>query len=154
MDHDCKATLDTLPDEDSPKPWAINKIIGQKTISARIGPTGGKRGYEAQTGSPSWGIAWFLDDMLIPELYVERGETYTFVVEGGYKSENPAKYHPFYITSSPEGGLGQATEEEQQRTTNYAGTAIDSAGYINPTAGIIYLFLLLFQNNQLKLFRK
>lgn len=60
----------------------------------------GKRGYEAQTGSPSWGIAWYLNDQLIPELHVERGETYTFVVEGGDKSTNPAKYHPFYITDS------------------------------------------------------
>lgn len=124
-----------MPDEDALKPWAINKIVGQTTITARIGPTGGKRGYEAQTGSPSWGISWYLNDMLIPELYVERGETYMFVVEGGFKTDNPARYHPFYITDSREGGLGQASDNEIQRTTNYAGTAIDSAGYIVPTAG-------------------
>lgn len=136
-DHDCKTSLDTVPDEDAPKPWAINKIIGQTTITARIGPTGGKRGYEAQTGSPSWGLAWYLNDMLIPELYVERGETYLFIVEGGYKSDNQARYHPFYITDSAEGGLGQASDKDIQRVTNYAGTAIDSAGYIIPTAGNI-----------------
>jgi hypothetical protein len=34
-------------------------------------------------GQPSWGIAWYVNDKLIPELYVERGSTYTFVVEGG-----------------------------------------------------------------------
>ncbi|XP_055306953.1 protein Skeletor, isoforms B/C isoform X1 [Sitodiplosis mosellana] len=134
MDHDCKSSLDSVPDENAPKPWPIRKIIGAKNITARIGPTGGKRGYEAQTGSPSWGIAWYLNDLLIPELYVERGETYTFIVEGGDKSSNPARYHPFYITDSPEGGLGQASEDEQQRTHNYAGTAKDSQGYIYPTA--------------------
>lgn len=73
--------------------------------------------------------------MLIPELYVERGETYTFYVEGGDKSSNPARYHPFYITDSAEGRLGQASEDEQQRANNYAGTAKDSLGYTFPTAG-------------------
>lgn len=78
--------------------------------------------------------------MLIPELYVERGETYTFIVEGGDKSVNPAKYHPFYITDSAEGGLGQASEDEQQRAHNYAGTAKDEAGYTYPTAGKLDLY--------------
>lgn len=158
MDHDCKSSLDSIPDENAPKPWPVRKLIGVKNITARIGPTGGKtdmletilcqekpskcihfsgkRGYEAQTGSPSWGIAWYLNDVLIPELYVERGETYTFTVEGGDKSSNPARYHPFYITDSPEGGLGQANDDEQQRTHNYAGTAKDSQGYTYPTAGM------------------
>lgn len=138
MDHDCKSSLDSIPDENAPKPWPERKLIGETNITARIGPTGGKRGYEAQTGSPSWGIAWYLNDLLIPELYVERGETYTFIVEGGDKSSNPARYHPFYITDSPEGGLGQASEDEQQRTHNYAGTGKDNLGYTYPTAGKLY----------------
>lgn len=140
MDHDCKSSLDSIPDEHAPKPWPMRQILGEKNITARIGPTGGKRGYEAQTGSPSWGIAWYLNDLLIPELYVERGETYTFLVEGGDKSSNPARYHPFYITDSPEGGLGQ--DDEQQRMHNYAGTAKDNLGYTYPTAGTIALFAL------------
>lgn len=98
MDHDCKSSLDSIPDENAPKPWPVRKVIGVHNISARIGPTGGKRGYEALTGSPSWGIAWYLNDLLIPELYVERGEKYTFIVEGGDKSSNPARYHPFYVS--------------------------------------------------------
>lgn len=50
MDHDCKSSLDSIPDENAPKPWPVRKLIGVKNITARIGPTGGKRGYEAQTG--------------------------------------------------------------------------------------------------------
>lgn len=50
MDHDCKSSLDSIPDENAPKPWPMRKLIGVKNITARIGPTGGKRGYEAQTG--------------------------------------------------------------------------------------------------------
>lgn len=48
-------------------------------------------------GHPSWGIAWYLNDLLIPEVYVERGQTYTFVVEGGNDETQPARFHPFYM---------------------------------------------------------
>lgn len=66
-------------------------VSGESVFSARIGPTGGKRGYSAITGQPSWGIAWYINDLLIPEITVERGQTYTFVVEGGEDSTNPAR---------------------------------------------------------------
>lgn len=42
MDHDCKSSLDSIPDENAPKPWPVRKLIGVKNITARIGPTGGK----------------------------------------------------------------------------------------------------------------
>lgn len=32
---------------------------------------------------PSTGLVWYVNSKLSPELYVERGKTYTFVVEGG-----------------------------------------------------------------------
>lgn len=67
-------------------------LLGKSIIRARIGPTGGKRGYTKITNLPSWGIAWYLNDLLIPELTVERGQTYTFIVEGGNDSTNPARY--------------------------------------------------------------
>lgn len=35
------------------------------------------------------------------------------------------------------GGLGQASDDEQQRTHNYAGTAKDNLGYTYPTAGML-----------------
>lgn len=42
-------------------------------------------------GHPSWGIAWYLNDLLIPEVYVERGQTYTFLIEGGNDETQPAR---------------------------------------------------------------
>lgn len=48
--------------------------------------------YSVSIGHPSWGIAWYLNDLLIPELYVERGQTYTFLVEGGNDETLPARY--------------------------------------------------------------
>lgn len=51
-----------------------------------------------------WGISWYIENMLIPELFVRRGSSYTFMIEGGTDSTNLARYHPFYITDSINGG--------------------------------------------------
>lgn len=85
-------------------------------------------------GHPSWGIAWYLNDLLIPELYVERGQTYTFLVEGGNDETQPARYHPFYISDSDEGGYGQKSQVKQSRQTVYAGVKFEDDGYPRPTA--------------------
>ncbi|KAJ6639396.1 Protein Skeletor, isoforms D/E [Pseudolycoriella hygida] len=80
---------------------------------AQMGPTGGKHGYPAITGHVGWGISWYINGLLIPEINVVRGKTYTFVVEGGNDPDTPAKYHPFYITDDPVGGFEYKTEEEK-----------------------------------------
>lgn len=81
---------------------------------AQMGPTGGKRGYSAITGHVGWGISWYINGLLIPEIYLVRGKTYTFVVEGGLDPDVPAKYHPFYITDDPIGGYEYKTDEEKE----------------------------------------
>ncbi|KAM7298185.1 protein Skeletor, isoforms B/C-like [Ixodes scapularis] len=80
---------------------------GVIVFTARIGPTGGSRGYAKITGKAGWGIAWWINDELIPVLHVERGKTYTFVAQGGHNQSNSARYHPFYITDSKKGGGSQ-----------------------------------------------
>lgn len=135
VDHNmCSGSLEELEDDDEIKPWPPAKIRGESTFTAKIGPTGGKRGYTAITGQPSWGIAWYINDLLIPELTVERGQTYVFIIEGGSDSSNPARYHPFYITDSVEGGYGQKNEEERRQQKIYAGVEYDREGYPYPTA--------------------
>ena len=66
------------------------------------------------TGQAGWGIAWYINGTLIPELIVERNKTYTFIVEGGTDPNNLAVYHPFYITDSIGGGRLQNTQQEQE----------------------------------------
>lgn len=44
------------------------------------------------------------------------------------------RYHPFYITSSAQGGIGQKTVNEQEEEKVYAGVAYDEEGYAIPTA--------------------
>jgi hypothetical protein len=55
-------------------------------------------------GHVGWGISWYINGLMIPEIYVVRGKTYTFVIEGGNDPDSTAAYHPFYITDDPEGG--------------------------------------------------
>ena len=64
-------------------------------------------------GRTAWGIAWYINGILIPELVVERNRTYTFIIEGGNDSNDLVNYHPFYITDSIGGGRLQKTAEEK-----------------------------------------
>ncbi|KAI8117583.1 isoforms D/E, Protein Skeletor, partial [Lucilia cuprina] len=100
---------------------------------AQMGPTGGKHGYSAITGHVGWGISWFINGLLIPEIHVVRGKTYTFVVEGGNNPDVPAKYHPFYITDDPIGGYEHKREEEKKNIRIFAGVHRSRSGQITPT---------------------
>lgn len=44
------------------------------------------------------------------------------------------RYHPFYITDSPEGGIGQMTGLEVSKQKAYAGVEFDEEGNPIPTA--------------------
>uniref|UniRef100_A0A1B0DPP9 At5g54830-like domain-containing protein n=1 Tax=Phlebotomus papatasi TaxID=29031 RepID=A0A1B0DPP9_PHLPP len=87
---------------------------------------------EAITGHVGWGISWYINGLLIPEINVVRGKTYTFVVEGGFDPEIPAKYHPFYITDDPVGGFEYKTPEEKANVRIFAGVHRSRNGVITP----------------------
>jgi hypothetical protein len=123
-------------------PWYIPAIECNEPENhvyyAHLGPTGGSQGYNAitglyflkvykesnskfnydfpylsMTGNQGWGVSWFINGLLIPEVTVVRGQTYTFVVEGGQDPDRPSRYHPFYITDDPEGGYEFKTPAER-----------------------------------------
>ncbi|XP_060527582.1 protein Skeletor, isoforms B/C isoform X2 [Cylas formicarius] len=132
-DHQCTITLDELPQEYDVTPWPPASIIGENVFYVKIGPSGGQRGFSPKTGLPSWGIVFYINDQLSPDLTVERGQMYTFVVETGEHNSNPARYHPLYITDSNEGAYGQQTPEQRSEQTIYAGVDFDKDGNPNPT---------------------
>lgn len=66
------------------------------------------------SGHVGWGISWYINGLLIPEINVVRGKTYNFITEGGDNPDIPAKYHPFYITDDPIGGYVYKTPEEKK----------------------------------------
>ncbi|XP_049880584.1 protein Skeletor, isoforms B/C isoform X2 [Pectinophora gossypiella] len=118
-------------------PWDIPGIQCYEppdgVFYAQMGPTGGKQGYSAITGHVGWGISWYINGLLIPEITVVRGRKYTFVVEGGSDPDTPARYHPFYITSDPVGGYYHKTEEEKKGVEIYAGVRRSRTGELLPT---------------------
>ena len=50
-------------------------------------------------------MALYIDNKLAPTLRLRRNMTYTFIVEAGNNATDPPNYHPFYITSSVDGGV-------------------------------------------------
>jgi len=57
------------------------------------------------SGLSGWGIAYYINDILIPVLRLRRNVTYTFIVEAGNDPNDRTNYHPFYITDSKDGGI-------------------------------------------------
>ncbi len=66
------------------------------------------------SGQPGWGIAWYINDRLIPEITVKRGVNYIFEVHGGDNPELSASFHPLYITNNETGGYSQLLPEERE----------------------------------------
>jgi DOMON domain len=68
---------------------------------AHIGPSGGRRGYSAISGGRvGWGISWYINGLILPEIVLHRGTTYRFLVNGGDDKTQTSQYHPLYITDS------------------------------------------------------
>ena len=61
-------------------------ISGTNLFVCNLGPTGGAKGYEAITGNPpdDMSVVWWINNLLLPEIYVERGKTYWFRVQVNY----------------------------------------------------------------------
>merc|ERR1712107_43417 len=84
-----------------------------RKFEARLGPTGGSRGYKAITGEepPFIELCWWINGAIMPEITVFRGETYYFKIQGGDSDRlGRANFHPFYITSNSVGGFKDKPE--------------------------------------------
>jgi len=94
-------------------------------FEAHIGLSGGPRGYLAISGGrTAWGISWYLNGYIVPELELRRGTTYRFLVNGGDDPAIGSVYHPLYITDSIAGGYAGLTAEERKQETVFAGLNI------------------------------
>jgi len=120
--------FNALPSDDSDNivkwkvPFNLNSRV--RKFEVRLGPPGGDKGYKAITGEdpPFIGMCWWINNWLLPELTVHRGQTYYFKVQGGDNKElGSVNYHPFYITSSRDGGYGKKSESERQNEVIWAG---------------------------------
>ncbi|KAK7602289.1 hypothetical protein V9T40_009730 [Parthenolecanium corni] len=124
-------------EDDTPKkPWPKSTIRNTNVFRLQIGPSVGRRSNLPNNKRPSTGLVWYVNSKLSPELYVERGKTYTFVVEGGNIIGNYLQYHPLYLTDNEEGAFGRKSESEQKDQRIFGGISYDSEGNPLPnTAG-------------------
>ena len=64
------------------------------------------------TGLGQFGQAWYVNGDVAPDLYLVKGQKYTFIVEGGLGTDQDGTIHPFYLTSDNEGGYGTKSDYE------------------------------------------
>ncbi|KAG5898103.1 hypothetical protein JTB14_027460 [Gonioctena quinquepunctata] len=118
------------------EPWKKGQIF-DKTIrifKTYIGPSGAKKGYQAITGHPSTALAWYINGMLAPEIWLRRGLSYVFKVYGGNNPHSPEHYHPLIITDEPHGGFDRLTDEAQAKIRVLVGVEYSRRGRPRPTA--------------------
>jgi len=116
------------------KPWAPSIIFDptRRKLSARLGPAGGKRGFSGKTGLPSSSLVWFIEGLMVPELYLRRGLTYTFKVEGGSNPRSAEYYHPLIITDEPMGGYDRLNKNQSAKVRVLAGVEFTRRGLARP----------------------
>ena len=86
----CLRIFDTLNDfctveqpQEEDEAWNRKVITDKELFVAHLGPTGGRKGYGAITGEPpsEKSVCWWINGLLMPEIYVHRGKTYHFRVQ-------------------------------------------------------------------------
>lgn len=122
------------------EPWRPAAIRAENGHVFRVvmGPAGNaQQGFASITGlQPTMNKAFWIDDLLIPEIHVTRGYRYTFIIETGDNRTDPSRYHPFYITDSREGGDMHRPELLNSPGHQvYAGVDIRN-GFVNPSPGL------------------
>ncbi|XP_050309804.1 protein Skeletor, isoforms B/C isoform X2 [Anthonomus grandis grandis] len=117
-------------------PWSKGQIFDKaiRIFKATIGPSGGKKGYQAITGHTSTALAWYINGLLAPELWLRRGLTYLFKVNGGNDPHSPEYYHPLIITDDPHGGYDRLTDIAQSKVRVLAGVEYSRRGRPKSTA--------------------
>ena len=118
------------------KPWGPLRLLNRSmtTFYARVGDAGGLRGYYGSTGRTSPELVWYINGLLAPILFVKRGRTYTFRIEGGNNPSKAELYNPLYITNDPYGGYTELTDLERKKFQVYAGIEYDRRGRPSPTS--------------------
>ena len=118
------------------KAWGPFPIFdpSRRTFDARLGPSGGKNGYTGMTNLPSVGTAWYINGYLAPELFLRRGLTYIFRVEGGNDPYSPEFYHPMVISTDPRGGYERLSDKQKRDVRVLAGVDYTRRGQVQATA--------------------
>lgn len=84
------------------------------------------------------GLAWYINGLLIPEIWMRRGFTYAIRIYGGNNPHSAELYNPLIITDEPHGGLERRSDEANRHIRVLAGVQYTLRGQPRPTTGIIF----------------
>uniref|UniRef100_A0AC35U4I0 Protein Skeletor n=1 Tax=Rhabditophanes sp. KR3021 TaxID=114890 RepID=A0AC35U4I0_9BILA len=102
---------------DQAKVWKLTTLLGtssRRNFTFQLGPPGGLYGYSGSSGHRAGKSVWYVNGYLA-DIYLKRGETYTFTVEGG--DDKSDKYNPLYISNDEFGGYAKLSNEEKALVT-------------------------------------
>ena len=69
-------------------------------------------GFCSLSGLGTEGAAFYVNGLLTPDIYLQHGVNYTFVIETGL-GRNDAQFHPMYVTTDSEGGFQTKTDYQK-----------------------------------------
>nr|CAD2180350.1 unnamed protein product [Meloidogyne enterolobii] len=102
--------------------WHVSNLLGtdsQLNFTFQLGPPGGMKGHKSMRHVPKPPpYVWYVNGYLA-DLYLKRGITYTFIVEGGQNSSVPQLYNPLYLTDSIYGGYSKLSNSEKKHAVKY-----------------------------------
>ncbi|KAF7634258.1 hypothetical protein Mgra_00006335 [Meloidogyne graminicola] len=117
-----KKSDEPFKDEKQYPTWHISNLLGtdsQLNFTFQLGPPGGIRGHKSMRNvSKSPPYVWYVNGYLA-DIYLKRGITYTFIVEGGQNSSIPELYNPLYLTDSIYGAFSKLSNSEKKHAIKY-----------------------------------
>ncbi|EJD75439.1 DOMON domain-containing protein [Loa loa] len=103
--------------------WALISLLGtddRLNFTFQLGPPGGRRGYQFMAHARPAKYVWYVNGYLA-DIYLKRGVTYTFNVEGGNDKSTSDFYNPLYISDDPFGGYAKLSNDEREQVKIVAG---------------------------------
>ncbi|VDK51238.1 unnamed protein product [Anisakis simplex] len=104
--------------------WPVNTLLGTEgrhNFTFQLGPPGGRRGYQSMARARAGKFVWYVNGYLA-DIYLKRGITYTFIVEGGKDKSTQDYYNPLYISNEPFGGYAKLSSDEREQVKVFAGS--------------------------------
>ncbi|VDK84196.1 unnamed protein product [Litomosoides sigmodontis] len=103
--------------------WPLISLLGtddRLNFTFQLGPPGGRRGYQFMAHARPAKYVWYVNGYLA-DIYLKRGVTYTFNVEGGDDKSTSDFYNPLYISDDPFGGYAKLSSDEREQVKIVAG---------------------------------
>ncbi|VDO96523.1 unnamed protein product [Soboliphyme baturini] len=106
------------------EPWPVVTLLGRgrnTNFTFQLGPPGGQKGYQSYARVKSAPYVWYINGYMAPEIWLQRGVQYNFLINGGDNPSEEGEFNPLYISDDPYGGFDKLPEEDKKLITVYAG---------------------------------